>query len=164
MHSRERVAMPALSENTALDPEPEDAKAFVLSIDATAKFFHYGPQGCRTGFIVGDGWETSITWSQKQAWKNAAMQLQSRRRPPESVKTEQVELTPGGMYPKVTDAEGHTLHSPHCKAAFSRRDPRCHRCSELLHGRPPRDGWQKPFFAKKLRERQKVLLFPNDAA
>jgi hypothetical protein len=68
------------------------------------------------------------------------------------------------MYPKVTDREGHTLHSPHCKAAFSRRDWQCFRCCELMHGAAPREGWQRPFFAKKLRELQNWLQFPNEAA
>lgn len=71
-------------------------------------------------------------------------------------------LTPGGMYPKEMDREGHTLHSKYCKAAFFRRDWSCHRCCELMQGAAPREGWQKPFFAKKLRQVQRCFLFPNE--
>jgi hypothetical protein len=148
----------------------------VLSIDRTAKFFHYGPQGCRSGWVKGDGWETPITFNEGRAWQDAQMQLQAAKADAGVLRLaalaqddgqkgeEPVVLTPGGMYPKEVDAEGHTLHSKHCKAAFARRDWQCHRCCELMHGAAPRDGWQKPFFARKLREVQKYFLWPNDVA
>lgn len=173
MHSRERVAVPALFENTnrkstrnASQPMEPTAMEFVLSIDPTAKFYHYGPQGCRSGWIQGDGWETSITWCERQAWENARMALHAAADPRPRVKDRApaVQLTPGGMYPKEVDAEGHTLHSKHCKAAFSRRDWQCHRCCELQLGALPRTSGHAEYFRRKLNEVQKVFLFPHDAA
>lgn len=137
----------------------------MLSIDGTARFYHYGPQGCRSGWVRGskgpDGreWDTPITWNEDQAWKDARDQLQSRQ-PEEPA----VELTPGEMYPLVTDIEGRMLHSPYCQAVFARRDWRCARCVELQLGALPRKSGHREYFARKLREVQKYFLFPHDAA
>jgi hypothetical protein len=164
LNSRQRAAVPALEKNTSHNSNQlssPSAKDVVLSIDPTARFYHYGPQGCASGWVKGKDWETAITFNEKRAWENARTQLAARE--PQTPAGE-VELTPGGMYPNETDAQGKTLHSRHCKAAFNRRDWQCFRCCELLHGSAPREGWQRPFFAKKLRQIQRVLLFPHPEA
>lgn len=73
-----------------------------------------------------------------------------------------VELTPGRMYPKERNENATTRHSRYCKAAFARRDWSCHRCCELMVSDAPRDGWELPFFAKKLLEVQRYFLWPHE--
>jgi hypothetical protein len=65
------------------------------------------------------------------------------------------------MYRPEFNQDGTAKHSRHCMATFARRDWDCHRCVELLMGAAPRNGWQREYFARKLRQNQRSLMFPE---
>ncbi len=46
------------------------------------------------------------------------------------------------MYRPEYNKNGTAKHSSQCKGSFGRYDLLCHRCLQLLHGKPPRAGWK----------------------
>jgi hypothetical protein len=55
----------------------------------------------------------------------------------------ELQLDPETMYPREYTGAGISRHSRHCQGFFGRRDHRCARCLELLHGSAPRAGFPR---------------------
>ena len=64
-------------------------------------------------------------------------------------------LTPDAMYSREFTGAGVPKHSRHCKGCFGRRDLRCARCLELLHGSAPRRSWHQSAKARMLDQLQR---------
>ncbi len=66
------------------------------------------------------------------------------------------------MYPAVHAKNGQLKHSSQCQMTFGRKDPKCHRCVELMNGSTPREGWQKSYFKhKKIQEEIEINAIRN---
>lgn len=48
---------------------------------------------------------------------------------------------------------GNLTHSVDCKMVFGRFDPLCPRCQQMMHGAPPRSGWQAEYHRNKAKQR-----------
>ena len=70
-----------------------------------------------------------------------------------------LELDPDTMYPRESTGAGVSKHSRHCRGFFGRRDLRCARCLELLHGSAPRGSGHESTKARKLAPLQKRFLW-----
>lgn len=55
----------------------------------------------------------------------------------------ELQLNPDSMYSREYTDAGISKHSRRCQGFFGRRDHRCARCLELLHGSAPRAGYQR---------------------
>lgn len=56
------------------------------------------------------------------------------------------------MYTTLYNKDGTLKHSHECKMAFGKKDAQCPRCAEMLAGAPARDGWQRNYYEKAMRE------------
>jgi hypothetical protein len=70
-----------------------------------------------------------------------------------------LQLNPDPMYPREFTGAGIARHSRRCQGFFGRRDHRCARCLELLHGSAPRGSEQGSAKARKLAHRQTRFLW-----
>lgn len=69
-----------------------------------------------------------------------------------------LELDPDAMYPReFTGAAGVAMHSRQCQGFFGRRDSRCARCLELLHGSAPRGSGHESTKARKPESQRRFL-------
>lgn len=64
-------------------------------------------------------------------------------------------LSPDAMYSREFTGAGVPKHSHHCQGFFGRRDLRCARCLELLHGSAPRSSAHASAKARKLAQLQR---------
>jgi hypothetical protein len=69
--------------------------------------------------------------------------------------TSNLELSPDALYPREYTVAGVLKHSRPCLGTFGRRDLRCARCLELLHGSAPRGSGHEASAARKLGQMQR---------
>jgi hypothetical protein len=63
------------------------------------------------------------------------------------------------LYPREVDLKGNVMHSRYCKRTPRRYDYDCERCLQLIAGAKPRQGWQRDYVRRKLREAQRGFQF-----
>jgi len=152
MHTRQGVAVPALSENNATPsarPNLSPRSRFE-AIDALTRLHREALDICAAARISGRYTpQQCIRMREIHRANEDARQSLSFVLP--RLDLEPLRLDPvHGMYPPEVNLDGSTRHSRQCKALFNRRDWSCHRCCELMKGSAPRKGWQKAFFGRKL--------------
>jgi hypothetical protein len=64
-------------------------------------------------------------------------------------------LSPYAMYSREFTGAGALKHSRYCHGFFGRRDLRCARCLELLHGSAPRGSGHESTKARMLDQLQR---------
>lgn len=57
------------------------------------------------------------------------------------------------MYREKYNKDGNLSHSVDCKMRFGRFDPLCPRCQQMMHGAPPRSGWQAEYHRNKAKQK-----------
>jgi hypothetical protein len=68
-------------------------------------------------------------------------------------------LSPDAMYSREFTGAGLLKHSRHCLGLFGRRDLRCARCLELLHGSASRGSGHEAAAARKLGRLQRTFTW-----